>query len=268
MKIFIIYNISKDLDGKNLNKLTSFLNDEKVEYEINSNYEVILNDEENKLYKYDLIITLGGDGTVIHGCKYALKYNIPVIGINAGHLGFLTQIDIKNIDKLKDLFSGNYIVNERTVVEAAINNDDKKYYAINDVVVDRGEAIRLVDIDLYCNLEKVSSYRADGLIVSTPVGSTAYSLAAGGPIVDLSLKGMVLTPISSHSLKSRPIVFGAKKELKIISRSNHILKVAVDGNVIKEIKKDEFVNVKISDKKYKFISFNKRSDLKIFDSPI
>lgn len=260
MNVIIIYNKFKDFNGESLHALLHFLNSKKIKYIINP--DILL---ENNC-DCDLIITLGGDGTVMHGCRYALKYNIPIVGINIGKLGFLTQLDIANLNILEKLFNDSYNVDERIVIEAKI--DGSTYYAINDVVVARSEFVRLVDLDLYCNNQKVLHYRADGLIVATPTGSTAYSLAAGGPIVEYSVAGMVVTPISSHSLSARSIIFNKDKCLKIISKSNFNLKVSIDGNVIKDIGKNDIVKIKVSDTTCKFINFNARNYLKIFDIPI
>lgn len=280
MNILIIYNKIKDPDERFLRTLLFFLDKKNINYIINYDYKNI--DKEinynlnKKTNKFNLIITLGGDGTVIHGCKFALKYNIPILGINTGYLGFLTQLDIKNInllEQLDKLIYQEYQTEKRAVLEININSNDnldfpknsEKYYAINDVVVARSDIIKLADFDLYCNFKKVLSYRADGLIVSTPTGSTAYSLAAGGPIVDTSLDSLILTPISSHSLKSRPIIFNSDKILKIISKSKFKTKISIDGNIIKDLKKDESVDIKISNLTYKFVNLDSQNYLKIFN---
>ena len=260
MNIIIIYNNSKDVDSKNLNLLLSFLNSKKIKYIINPN---ILLKENNNCH---LIIALGGDGTVMHGCKYALQYNIPIIGINIGKLGFLTQLNMGNLNLLERLFNKDYIVDERIIIEATLKGN--KYYAINDVVIARSEFVRLVDLDLYCNNQKVLPYRADGLIIATPTGSTAYSLAAGGPIVEYSVAGIVVTPISSHSLNARSIIFNKDKCLKVISKSNFSLKVSIDGNVITDIGEDDIVEIKVPNKTCKFINLSAMHYLKIFDVPI
>ncbi|MBP0979150.1 MAG: NAD(+)/NADH kinase [Oscillospiraceae bacterium] len=268
MEILVIYNKLKDPSGEYLKYLLDFLDKKNLNYVIDCNYNYKNIDKEidyiNKNNLYDLIITLGGDGTVMHGCKHALKYGCPIVGINTGTLGFLTQLDIKNIDFLDNFFLKNYKLENRSVIEVKINS--KKYFAINDIVIARSDIIKLSDFDLYCNSKKVLSYRSDGLIVATPTGSTAYSLAAGGPIVDSSLKSLILTPISSHSLKSRPIIFNFDKKLKIVSRSFNKTKISIDGNIIKELTKDEFIDIKISNLTYKFVNFDDKNYLKIFNS--
>ena len=271
MKIKIIYNKDKDLDGEKIKKIIKFLKNKEIYYEIESKYNDFnkKSDENNeKNNNYELILALGGDGTVMHGCKYALIYDVPIIGVNTGKLGFLTQIDINEISQLNNFFDGKYEIDERTVFEVTLSSGKEKYYAINDVVISRKESVKLINIDLYCNLQKVLSYRADGLIISTPTGSTAYSLAAGGPIVDVSLNGLIITPISSHSLAARPIIFDGDKEIKIVAKSENKQLISIDGNVINEIKKDEEVKIKVSNKKYKFVNLNDRFHLKIFDKPI
>ena len=299
--VLIIYNKSKDPDGKNLEKFLMFLkkmnldNNYNLNYVINSDYQEMSNDfafglEQTNLKqnnfeqkKFDLVLTLGGDGTVMHGCNYAMRHGIPIIGVNIGNLGFLTQVSIQNIEELSTVFEDDFYfkqnnfeekdfeekkfeIEERAVFEVFIDNqkDNQKYFAINDVVV-RNEEIRLADIDLICDFQKVFSYRADGVIVSTPTGSTAYSLAAGGPIVDSSLEAILVTPISSHSLKIRPIIFGKNKNLQIISKSDCDLKVSVDGRVVGILKKNQSVNIKISKKVCKFVNLDMKNYLKIFD---
>ena len=268
MKTVIIYNKSKDIDGTSIRKLTGFLDNIKVQYEI-----ILLDAVENSIdmSNTDLIITLGGDGTVIHGCQYALEYDIPIMGINIGNLGFLTQLNIHNLNLLTKIFTKDYNLELRSVLEVKYktkNNEYTTHYAINDIVIARGEVICLVDLELYCNDFIVSKYRVDGLILATPTGSTAYSLSAGGPIVDQSLNSITITPICSHSLKSRPIVFGCDKILKIISISNLKLNISIDGIYIKDIYIKDFIEVYTSSKKCKFINLHERNFLKIFDYPI
>lgn len=269
MNILIIYNRTKDVNREKLKILIGLLKQEKINYVINSNYENM--DEQINLYckdsaSYDLIISLGGDGTVMHGCQYALKYSAPIVGINIGKLGFLTQIDINDIYILKNFFSKKYKIDERVVLEVNINNNT--YYAINDLVVARGKFVKLINLNLYCNNQKVCKYRADGMIIATPTGSTAYSLAAGGPIVDATIKGMIVTPISSHSLKDRSIIFDKDKKLSVESLSDDSLMISCDGNIVDEIQRNDKVYVKISNKICKFINFDTRYYLKIFDNPI
>ncbi len=284
--VIIIYNQSKDCDQKNLEKLLLFLKKNDVNYIIESGYEIYhdysekssLNEVRNNVcqdYLFDLVLTLGGDGTVMHGCKFAMKHDIPVVGVNIGNLGFLTQVSIDNIEDLESVFLEICQIENRTVIELIIGNEQcnnhdnhsskRKYLAVNDVVI-RSHEIKLADFDLFCDEKKVFSYRADGLIFATPTGSTAYSLAAGGPIVDSLLDAILVTPISSHSLKIRPVIFNRNKNLKIISKSDYDLKLSVDGNIIGTIEKNQEINIKVSDKVCRFIDLNRQNYLKIFDN--
>lgn len=165
----------------------------------------------------DVVLAIGGDGTIIHSAKHAVEFDKPVLGINTGRLGFLAGMEQTEIDDLKYLVAGDYRLERRMMLEAVHQTagGQKSYLALNDVVVSKGSLSRMVDMDVYCMDRFVSSYRADGVILSTPTGSTAYALSAGGPIVEPGLNVISLTPISPHSLFARSILFGGENVLTI-----------------------------------------------------
>lgn len=175
--------------------------------------------------EYDFVISLGGDGTFL-----AVARNFPsieIVGINLGNLGFLAEIDKDNFkEALERILSGNYSVEKRFFIETTIH--DKTLYALNDIVVSRGIIPKLLELELYFNGKFVDNYTADGLIISTPTGSTAYSMSAGGPIVDPKLDVLIVTPICAHSLHQRPIIIDASTEVKIKAKVDGFL-IAADG---------------------------------------
>lgn len=201
--------------------------------------------------EYDFIVSLGGDGTFLAANRTFL--GTPIFGINLGHLGFLAEAEIKDIGKVvTKLINKEYRVEERGLLEAIVN--DKKMIALNDIVISRINVARLLELNLKFNGKRVDNYKADGLIIATPTGSTAYSLSAGGPIVDTQLDVTVVTPICAHSLHQRPIIADANTLINIDCDTNDFL-VTADGQISGEgkdvtIKKSELKAriIKLSDK--------------------
>lgn len=186
--------------------------------------------------KHDLIVVVGGDGSLLAAARMAIKMDVPVIGINRGRLGFLTDISPQDIEThLGAVLSGKYSEERRFLLHTRIVDEDKICFqgdALNDVVLGRGIGTHLIEFDIYINEQFVSHYRSDGLIVSTPTGSTAYALSAGGPIMHPQLNAMVIVPMFSHSLSSRPLVIDgqASVELKISKRNENDLQISCDGD--------------------------------------
>ena len=195
----------------------------------------------------DCVLSLGGDGTMLSSIRAVGHHGIPVFGINAGGLGFLTEVLANEIpqvlEKLKD---DDYHIEERLVLEAEILETDKsKFYALNDVVLDQGESARLIKLDLFRNKQFVCSYHSDGLIISTPTGSTAYNLAAGGPVLHPPLGALIVSPICPHTLTLRPIIFDDTSELMVKnSTGNFNVRMTVDGQVSCLLNPDSKIIVK------------------------
>lgn len=181
------------------------------------------------IQKCDIAIAIGGDGTTLNVAKMAAFYDKLTLGINAGRLGFMSGLEKNELHLLKNLVTGEYEVEQRMLIKAQM--DDEIYYCLNDAVVSRGDLARLIDASVYCEGRLVNYNRADGVIVSTPTGSTAYSLAAGGPIVSPDNSCFVVTPICPHSLVNRSFVFSADKELEIVvgNDKNNKAFLTVDG---------------------------------------
>lgn len=208
--------------------------------------------------KTDVIIAVGGDGTMIRAAKLALKYSVPVLGVNAGKLAYLMGLESNETELIGRLPARDYTVEERLVLKIDIcgENGEKLIsdYCINDTVL-RSEDIRLVSFDLYCDSGFINRYTADGLIISTPTGSTAYNLAAGGPIVDPRVESIILSPICPHSLTERTVIFSADSVLRILNPKGNPYKtlLSCDGGESIEFSVGCSVHIEKADKKAKFI---------------
>ena len=167
-------------------------------------------DDEQCVAGCDVLIAIGGDGTIIHSSQLAEKYNKPILGINAGRLGFLAGLEKQELELLSNLISGNYTVDERMMLSVKHYENGEyvdEYTCFNDLIIAHGESLRLCEIEAYSEGRLINTYLADGLIAATPTGSTAYSLSAGGPVVDTSIESIILTPVCSHSLFARSMIF-------------------------------------------------------------
>lgn len=190
--------------------------------------------------KSNLIIVFGGDGTLLHVAEEAAINKKPVIGINLGSLGFLTEAPYERFKViLDDFFEGKLVKDNRQLLQATLSKDNKiirKTNFLNDVVINKGALAKIISLDLYIDKILVSNLRADGLILSSPTGSTAYSLSAGGPIVSPGLPLVIVTPICPHTLSNRPLVVSDNSAIKIkINSTNYPVFATFDGNESIEI---------------------------------
>ncbi len=172
---------------------------------------------ERCLKRADVILTIGGDGTILHEANLSLRYAKPILGINLGRCGFLATCEIGEMEtKLAAVARGDFQLDNRMLLYARVlGQDGWEGHALNDVVVTKGRLQQAIDFSIYCDDILVEHYRGDGVIVATPTGSTAYSLAAGGPILDSQTKGVVVTPICPHSLASPAMVFAQERKLNV-----------------------------------------------------
>ena len=168
----------------------------------------------------DIAVTVGGDGTIIHAAKHAACADKPLIGVNVGRLGFAADLEVEDIGALKRLLSGDYVTENRILLDIEVQSKgpSKHYLAVNDAVVAHGQLSKIVDLSLCLNGEEISKYRADGILFSTPTGSTAYSLSAGGPIISPQMDCILMTPVCPHSLFSRSVLFDGESTLSVSAK--------------------------------------------------
>lgn len=212
------------------------------------------------LKKIRFLISMGGDGTLLRIVHRFSHIDAPVLGINLGHLGFMADVPVKEIfESLQDLLDGKYEVNKRCVLETN-SIEGKTIFAVNDIVFHRGLNYGLIELSIHVDNVYVSTFVADGVIISTPNGSTAYSMAAGGPIISPDLDAIVITPICPHTISNRPIVLTADHQIQIEYLSqNHPIDVRADGIDAFDLPHHRKVTVKRSSKHFKIVHL-KRND--------
>lgn len=200
----------------------------------------------------DIVVAVGGDGTTLQVSKLAAVLNKSTLGINAGRLGFMSGLERNELSMLKHLSTGDYVVENRMMLEATFNIDEDVHtrQCLNDAVISRGDLARLIDIRVECENRTVTNSRADGMIVATPTGSTAYSMAAGGPVLSPDNSCFVVTPICPHSLINRSIVFSSEKELIITVNNdkNNNSFLSIDGE--ESFKINSQTEIKIAKSKF------------------
>ena len=256
MKVGIYTNPSKDKDLSVTKRLVACLEKKGVDFsleqslsagvEVKSYFSV---DEKADL---DFMITVGGDGTILRIAKYCATWGIPIAGLNLGYVGFLAESEPDNIEPfIVALLEKRYKLERRSLLMASVN--DRSFLALNDAVLSRAYGAKMLVTDVYVNNEFVDSYFCDGFIVSTPTGSTAYSLSAGGPIVSPNVSAFVLTSINSHSLHSRPIVVSENDEIKLVPGKVGSFNLVVDGDTCLMLDDDSVVTVKKFDKEVNFV---------------
>lgn len=226
------------------------------------NRERIARNSDEKKYEYlnyvpldklfplaDLVIVLGGDGTILEASHRAAPLKKPMLGINLGRLGYMAELEINEIDLLEEVVKGNYEIDERMIIRVEIldKNGEQRYlsFALNDAVISKGSVSRIVDLLLLEGGVEVSNYRADGIIIATPTGSTAYSMSAGGAVVDPRLSCICVTPVCPHSLSSRPIIFPADSiiDVKNTCVREKMLYLTIDGKTNHELLYGETVRI-------------------------
>lgn len=212
-----------------------------------------------------LEIVLGGDGSIMRASHFAARVGAPIIGINLGHVGYLAELDLSEIDYLDKFFAGEYRIEKRSMLSVCHIRDGKLIgrptLALNDAVITHGKISKILDIEVFCSGETLGKYRADGFIVSTPTGSTAYSLAAGGPVLDPDISGVCLVPICPHSLTTRPLVVPDSKEIEVRYLGHAgIVALSVDGGDTASLEPGDSVIINRAEATADFVRFDKGHD--------
>ncbi|MDK2798690.1 MAG: kinase [Clostridiales bacterium] len=270
-KILIIPNIDKDKELQNTKKVIDLVK--------KFNKEVLISEQVAKMIKTDndgrklselyseadLVIVLGGDGTLLNVARHTAPYNIPLLGINLGHLGFLVELEKNNLGKFFDkLFAGDYTIDYRMMIEGTLLRGSMTldtFIALNDIGITRGAFSRIIDLKIFVNEQFVDFYPADGIVISTPTGSTAYSLSAGGPIVDPNMGLIMITPICPHTLHSRSIIVPDNKVISVhlIDAHYHDAMITVDGQKGYKLQPKDIITIKRASYVIPLIRINNRS---------
>ena len=275
MKIALFTNIDVIENNDNIFSVIKSLIKNKIEFEIDINSKIpksalqSANIEEDNIKNfvelndsYDFAISVGGDGTILNSVEKIGELSIPIIGLNTGRLGFLANSSLKNIEMvINKLKNNDFNISKRSIIEVLFNGEKK--YALNEITVSRKNTTSLITIEAKLNNQYLNTYWADGLIVSTPTGSTGYSLSCGGPIIIPESKNFVLTPIAPHNLNARPLVISDDKkvEISVNGRENEYL-ISVDSNIY-SVPIDLTIIVQKASRFLKMVEFNEDSYLKV-----
>ncbi|GAB6283310.1 MAG: NAD(+)/NADH kinase [Ignavibacterium sp.] len=278
MIIGIVGNSLKKDIAKVVLSLINILKEKELDFYISNSLinicsESTLKSEKNKFLpndklaqESDIIVSIGGDGTMLTTAYKAHLYNKPVVGVNFGKLGFLTEVDVKDIDFLIDeIINGRYTIEERMVLIGECSQKNEIInYAINDIVIEKGGWSKMIEIRIDVDDEYVTTFAADGIIIATPTGSTGYSLSCGGPIVSPKSNVITLSPISPHTLSMRPLVLDSNQKIKITADSQFKnIQINSDGQRVIEYQPPIEVNIKKSERPFKLVHLSSKSYFEI-----
>lgn len=267
MNIGIVPNTAKSEILAILKRVTEILDKNSVQYFLSETTrqiegaEVELNNA-NSFYstrdlatKCDVILSLGGDGTMLNTAFEIKNFNTPLVGVNIGKLGFLAEFDIENFELfLSDFKSGNYTIEDRVSLDGECSDINESLFALNDIVIDKGPWPKMIELTIKINEKELSTFSADGLVISTPTGSTGYSLSVGGPIISPIADVIVLSPIAPHTLTARPLVISGDQEITVMVKSlAEKIQVSCDGQRVNFINTSASLKIKKGDAKIKLI---------------
>lgn len=210
--------------------------------------------------KADVLLVLGGDGTMLNAARLAEERGIPILGVNMGGLGFLTEVRLENLyPSLERVFANDFVLDERLMLRTHIHRDGETVaqgVVLNDIVISKGTVARMIELKIAIQGRFVTNLRGDGLIVSSPTGSTAYSLSAGGPIIDPAVQSLILTPICPHTLTHRPLIVPGNAEIDVTLTSKDDGAMAtLDGQVGVALTQGDTVEIKVSEHRTRLIRF-------------
>ena len=265
--ILVIPNTLKDSDllvtSRVIDKLTEFGMTAWVSADFSGRFQGKIEYFTSLPSSAELVLVIGGDGSVIDASRIAIELDIPLLGVNLGNLGYLSEVEIDALDTLKRLLDGDYIVDEKMLLEASINKSGEviisQRLAVNDIIVSHSKYLGIADICLENSTNEAVRYRADAVILATPAGSTAYALSSGGPIISHNLDSITATPVSPHSFFNRSIVYSANETIKVSNVGNNIIKVNIDGRFFDSLGNGDFCVVKKSEKRFKMLTFSENS---------
>jgi NAD+ kinase len=266
MKIGLIVNQSKERAAAIADEIVAILSDSAEllsPAESPIPHTTVGGSAEDVIRLSDIAVTVGGDGTIIHNAKYAAHYDKPLLGVNLGRIGFVANIEPDELGELRKLATGDYRIQRRMLldIEKSRGALSRSYTAVNEVAVHRDSLSSMVDISVDLDGERIINYRADGMLFSTPTGSTAYSFSAGGPIIDPRMRCILLTPVCPHALSSRQVVFSDSSVLTASVHPSSTLKcyMTVDGQDYVPISSEDRITVRRSEHELQLIILKEKN---------
>ena len=225
---------------------------------------------DEELKDADILVCFGGDGTILHAAKDANQFNVPILGVNLGSVGFMAELELGELSMLSKLSAGKYDVECRMMLDVTVRRDGKVIYsdiALNDAALTKGAVARVVDLEVLGDKTTITKMSADGVVISTPTGSTAYSMSAGGPIVEPTAENIIVTPICPHALSARSFVLGHERTVSIklgrMARKTAFL--SVDGGKAFKLNGGDVVETKMSKSKTKLVRVTGRTFYEILN---
>ena len=285
-KVFLIINFDKDIPDSFFKELDLLLKSSSCNLYVNSDTDDYLNNRKCSLTRnviqnssvmqnMDIAIVLGGDGSILKASTQVCSYNIPILGINFGTLGYMAELEASDLKKVKAVFNGDYKLEERMMLSAKIERNDKSIImmppALNDIVLSNGPIARILNFNVSCNGVLIEKCRADGLVISTPTGSTAYSMSAGGPILAPALNAFCLTPICPHSFGNRPVILNGNdivvlSEIRVVKDNSVYL--TVDGRLAEKLENGDIITVSRSFSVTRLVRLKDNSFLSVLNSKL
>lgn len=245
-KIAIIPNLLRDTEGTGTKAIIKYLKSKGIKIYMDNSLEKYNFEAEyveiDKFKDINVAIIIGGDGTILSASKNYINTDIPILGINHGNVGFLTELEKDDMQGLDNIINGNFSLEKRPIIK--VEHLGNTYYSINEASIHRGNSPKMLDIDIIIEDVPMNQFRADGLLVATSSGSTAYSLSAGGPIMDPLVNAFVVTPVCPHNIYIKSVVVSAETEIKIKLNNSEQCTFSVDGNFISQIKGNHEITIK------------------------
>lgn len=241
MKVLLVNNRYKESTEMMARDIASFLTEKEFEVEIDDGST---NDIFNNM---DLVVVLGGDGTILRAARQYAHRGVPILGVNMGTVGFLSNIEVIEFYQYLDrIIQGDYVIDERMMLEVIIYSNNQameRFYCLNEIVI-KSKTQRMVSTSIDIGSEKLSPYKGDGLLIASPTGSTAYSLSCGGPIADPDLEGFIITPIASHIITKRPLIVAATKTITLSGFPPDETIIVIDGQIKFDVEENYKINIK------------------------
>lgn len=273
----------RDKNFRYVNTAERILKDAGIEcktclaFDVDKNFDlpedIVFHDLEKELQDADLLICFGGDGTLLHASKAATKHDLPVLGVNVGTMGFMSELESSELNLLSKLKDNDFTIEERMMLHVQVNHEGEIIYediALNDAAITKGTIARVIQMAVLCDDIEAMNFGGDGVIVCTPTGSTAYSLSAGGPIVEPVSQNIVITPICAHDMLTRPLVTSPQRNIQIrigrIGRKNAFL--SVDGGRAVRLSSGDTVSVCKSEQITKLLRLKDRSFFEVINNKL
>lgn len=279
MKIVLTPNPYRDKQFRVALQAKQILEEEGAEaalclpFDVDSDFELPdlpFRDLNQEIKDADMLICFGGDGTILHASKIATAHNLPVLGVNIGTMGFIAELEAGELELLRKIPAGEFSVETRSMIDVTVTNGKQQLFhetALNDAVITKGAIARVIQISICCDGVEATSFSGDGVILCTPTGSTAYSMSAGGPIIEPSARNLLITPICAHDMLAKSVVVGPRRVISVrvgkIGRHNAFL--SVDGGRAYRISLGDVITAKNSEKVTRLVRMKDTSFFEILN---